>query len=485
MLSNDADIPDHGTGFLRLQRASLVQQIIDTANGKKQQILLRGAAGTGKTSLLADVARALQTQGKRVIIAADPSMLPIMDELLKQAWQGRQEEKPVMLRSEPLHLIIDEAQQSYSKNVLQQLLKMPPANRNIVIIAAGIPGKEGASAAFTNRIESDKVLLTEDEVCQEDVVQFFLDKLVVALGHAGSTDVVRTATTEVLKFAHYYTAGHTYACLKIAEYCVTHQATACMGQRPREELGRSLGSAQFLETTGRAIFQRCFPSFCDYSAVEGLQNKYMSGSTQLVVQLQEHGLWDKEFNRLLSPLLQFHLFHLMPKLDDFVFTNADQIGDALYHCTKHYKKWKFVQYESGAPAIRDRCEDGAGFFIGCELSKYCLVSPQHAIPKQQPSCGHPPSVDYYLNGRVNMYLELVKNGSRLNEHFDRFISGDYGDSKPFAILDINFTTKEPRELKGKYEEYKNVFYTYVVQTRELYHGMELFKQVILLIVSTS
>ena len=72
-----------------------------------------------------------------------------------------------------------------------------------------------------------------------------------------------------------------------------------------------------------------------------------------------------------------------------------------------------------------------------------------------------------------MYLELVKNGSQLHEHFDRFITGDYGMEKPFAILDINFKTDKPIELQGKYVEHEEKFFTYVVQTRQLFHGKEL------------
>lgn len=284
----------------------------------------------------------------------------------------------------------------------------------------------------------------------------------------------RAATVEVWKLSHYYTAGHAYACLKIAEYCVTQQAAKCIGPQLRQELGLALGSEVFLDAAGRAIFHRCFPFYSTHAAVEALEDKYMSGNPRLVFELQEHGLWDMANNRLLSPLFQYHLFCLMPKINDFIFQERSQIGDALYYCLRDYKRWKFTQYEAGTEVVRDRCEDGTAFFIGCELSKYCLVSRQHAIPKRQPTPGRPPSVDYYLNGRLDMHLELVKNGNLLEEHFDRFLSGAYGLRKPFAVLDISFVTDKPRELSGKYAVYNSVFYTYVVQTRELYRGTELF-----------
>eukprot|EP01039_Chlorochromonas_danica_P005780 gene5778-6365_t len=475
---DDGDIPEEGTGLLRLQRDLLVDQIISAAESKKKHVLLRGAAGTGKTSLLARVARKLEALTKRVLVAANPSMLPKLEALLELGRQSDQSDLKIMASStSPLYLLIDEAQQSYGRGVLQALLKVPAKNRNIIIIAAGIPGKDGESAAFTSRIESDRVLLSEEEVIQEEVIQFFGNKLTTALRTirpAVPESATRDATTVVLKFSHHYTAGHAYACLKVAEYCVRNEAERCVGQQPWESLGLALGSESFLSAAGRDIFKRCFPFFCDYNSVEDLRNKYSSGSTALVSKLQEHGLWDKAHNCLLSPLLQYHLFHLMPKNSDFSFDNPSQIGLALFHCTKDYKKWRFNQYDACSEVVRERCEDGAGFFVGCELSKYCLVSPQHAVPKAQPTPGRPPSVDYYLNGRLNMYLELVKNSSLLASHFDRFLTGDYGMKKPFAILDINFKTTAPRQLTGKYKTLENNYFTFVVQTRVLYRGMKPF-----------
>ena len=74
-----------------------------------------------------------------------------------------------------------------------------------------------------------------------------------------------------------------------------------------------------------------------------------------------------------------------------------------------------------------------------------------------------------------MFLELVKNGSLLSQHFDRFISGSYGVEKPFAILDINFKTDKPRELPEMYKEFEEKYFTYVVQTRQLFRGAKLFR----------
>ena len=131
---DDGDIPDEGTGLLRLQRDMLVNQIISAAEGKKKHVLLRGAAGTGKTSLLAHVARKLEAQTKRVLVAANPSMLPNLETLIVLGWQSDLKIKPKVASTSPLYLLIDEAQQSYGRGVLQALLKVPAKNRNIIIV---------------------------------------------------------------------------------------------------------------------------------------------------------------------------------------------------------------------------------------------------------------------------------------------------------------------------------------------------------------
>ena len=41
--------------------------------------------------------------------------------------------------------------------------------------------------------------------------------------------------------------------------------------------------------------------------------------------------------------------------------------------------------------------------------------------------GHNPTIDFYLNGRLGHYFEVVRNGNQLEEHFDKFesVNGSY------------------------------------------------------------
>lgn len=105
------------------------------------------------------MARELERRDLRVLVAEDPTMLLTVDALLHKAWE-RQQQTNEEKHHHPLYLLVGEAQQSYAEGVLHSLLKMHPGK-------AEIPGKAGESAAFTKRIEPERVLLSEGEVCQD------------------------------------------------------------------------------------------------------------------------------------------------------------------------------------------------------------------------------------------------------------------------------------------------------------------------------
>ena len=423
------DIPTEGTGQLCLPRQHLVEHMISLATSDvRKQVLLQGPAGSGKTTVLSHIGQYLEAQNERVLVATHPDNLPSCKELVELAKQdpGSQERvgETGKVQHRPLYLLVDEAQQSYNRGTLFSLLKMHPANRNIVIIAVGIPGKVEETVAFKHRIHSDKVLLTVQELCEdEQVVEFFQHLLITVLSsdHALQLDSThtRTATVNVLRFTHSYTAGHTYACLKLTEYCILHHAKKCMHDQMRvsAELGLALCSQHFLSTAGKEILNRCFPYFEHYNSIDPFAHLYVRGNDKLVEKLSAHGLWDHTRNCMFSPLLQYHFFNLVRKRDDFTLDHSSQIGQALLHCLKEYNQWNFQQYEIGSDFERELCEDGVAYLVGCELSRYCTVCPQ---PQPQSSMQTPPltqrrqgAVTYYLGGGVNMLLMLVTNGISL------------------------------------------------------------------------
>jgi hypothetical protein len=84
-------------------------------------------------------------------------------------------------------------------------------------------------------------------------------------------------------------------------------------------------------------------------------------------------------------------------------------------------------------------------------------------------------VDYYLNGTLDMFLELTRNGSLLEQHFQRFQEGGRYHGKKFVLLDIELTkARAPVPLPESVRMYEEHRFTYVVQLNTLYRGTAVF-----------
>ena len=106
--------------------------------------------------------------------------------------------------------------------------------------------------------------------------------------------------------------------------------------------------------------------------------------------------------------------------------------------------------------------------------KSLFISPQqqHNVPKVDPSKrGTAPTIDFYVNGNIDCYIEIVKNSSILKEHFEKFesVDGMYAlrKNKEYVILDIQLTESKPYPITPKY---KNRLYTFIKSKNALYCG---------------
>lgn len=109
--------------------------------------------------------------------------------------------------------------------------------------------------------------------------------------------------------------------------------------------------------------------------------------------------------------------------------------------------------------------------------KNLYISPQHNVPKVDPSKrGTAPTIDFYVNGNIDCYIEIVKNSSMLEEHFEKFesVDGMYAlrNNKEYVILDIQLTESKPYPITPKY---KNRLYTFVKSKNALYCGGDIVK----------
>ena len=110
--------------------------------------------------------------------------------------------------------------------------------------------------------------------------------------------------------------------------------------------------------------------------------------------------------------------------------------------------------------------------------EYCYISHQHIILKLIKTRGKEPAIDYFINSKINTYIELIRDSHNLEEHFDRFElkDGHYSTSKPYAILDIICTDTVPAKLPQKYSKLGHRYYSFVKQTNKLYQGSKVINE---------
>ena len=116
-----------------------------------------------------------------------------------------------------------------------------------------------------------------------------------------------------------------------------------------------------------------------------------------------------------------------------------------------------------------------GFSIASIKSLY--ISPQHKVPKVDSSKrGTAPTIDVYVNGNIDCYVEIVKDSSLLKNHFEKFesVKDMYASrkNKQYVILDIKLAEFEPALVASNY---KNCLYTFVKSKNSLFHGDKLIK----------
>lgn len=95
------------------------------------------------------------------------------------------------------------------------------------------------------------------------------------------------------------------------------------------------------------------------------------------------------------------------------------------------------------------------------------VSVQHIVPHSR-GRGHPPTVDLYVGGEFKVFIELIRNGNKVDQHHQRFLKGSYSEAlqagKQYIVLDIELEKVKPRSTQYKEQ------LTYVHNSRTLYQG---------------
>lgn len=254
MSATGVEVPKHGLNpTLRIPRDALVQKVIDIAEGSDKHVYIRGAAGTGKTVLLELIAVHLQSVGKRAVYIRNALKLEECMEDIREILRDRK----------PLYVLVDEAHMVPANNDVWGYLKEPQST--FITIAAGIPDDSRASSMFSNHIEVKEMFLTSAELTAVDVVAFFTNRLSESL-EANEIQVEQSeceaTVKKVLAFAHMFTNGHSFPCLKLAEFFLTVECRRCCDAHVASD-GMEVSLTQALclpafEAVYMKIYNRCY-----------------------------------------------------------------------------------------------------------------------------------------------------------------------------------------------------------------------------------
>ena len=478
----EGNFPPNGIGAVFLRRQRKIDAFLkvldqDLLNSPRVRVshYFPGPKGNGKSVWLTLLGLALEKRGDVVFHIKHA-----------RALMGLQQELEVLGSVEkPVYLLVDEVQANLQDQTWGFLLK--EENRGIIVIGAGIP-VEDPSPPFLVRYSPLELLLTAEDF--DDSVVLKLAHLLEAAPRNQATLPARqlykspaAAVRGLVDWLLAYTRGHAYPMLKLAEYCLTEQADLCYLGRYEQIVGGAFYASQ----AGKAIMRRSYSlsDTCRTSAEEICQAPWTwrVKSTSLI----RAGLWDQQINWFLSDFLVFCIFSGRTKTSEIGALTIQRIIEI---GLRDLSDAHFQQHGAGEELV-NWYENSIGSYIGWKIAgiEGLYVSPQHIVSREAGEAGRKVqmlTIDYFVNGKHNTFIELVKDSSKLAERFDKFeldraASGQkrehagkyYQYRDNYVILDIVLSKAQPTPIpKAALSKY----YSFVVATNTLYHAGYVVKE---------
>ena len=437
-----------------------MNSIVDEVrSGRNKSYYYRGPRASGKSVVLNLIGKKLVELGEEVYYISHAGFLRDLDlGPLKVADADRD-------RTKKIYFLVDEVHENTGDPSWGFLLK--DSSLNLVVIGVGRPQLDGRSPAFAKKYPGTYLLVKQDDLAESVVNNF------AHLYSAGAiADSDREVAKKTLYWALNYTGGHTYPFLKLAEYLLISHPKICLHER----WSSIVCAGTFLSSElSSSIISRSFRLALE---VKSAAAKIFYGEVDDTAEgvLIEAGLWNESNNWFISDFFQFILFSTRKKskltsVDVLTVEKVVEIGLSSMNET-HFKP-----YDSLGKFI-NRYENSIGNYIGWSMAAIpeIYISPQHVITESSlGKKGAKPTVDFYINGELDTYIELVRDSSLLDDHFKRFdkgLNGKYGVCDNYIILDIVLTKDAPAKVA---KEYENHHLTYVKSHNALYRGQKLIK----------
>ncbi len=457
-------------------------------------LYIRGPVGSGKTYLLNLLAHYVQSKGYRTFFIKHSMELNDVkeSELITLENSAKASKSKVFL-------FIDEVHQNTNALIYNYLLK---ESKYIYTIGAGIP-RTGYSPRFQRKLDPTDIFVQESEL--DECVNCF-DSLFPGYNRENINNVV--------KWTWDYTGGHMYPFVKFTEYLLTnHKDQCCLGDADIEKVVVSLNAD---DPVIRDIKERAFD---DQTSLGYARNVLLSGykDNTNIPFLSDKGYWDEKKNDFISNLFVTQCLNSVRKVNDQVANwklldpdsitadafkelenkgiekrkQAEKLKETISLVTSKRRAEILEQIliyglcnmkESDFMDLCDvmRIENSISYNFGVRIAEIpgLHATFQKTVRGSAKKVGHPATIDFYLNGKLDMYIEAIRNAddTSMKEHVDRFEIGAYKQFKDsYVILNYDFKNIAAPNCLSQIK-YPEKVYTYIKQINTLYKGRNVLKR---------
>jgi len=452
--------PYCGVGIFLFPRQHLVEKFVTELIDNGKYSYFRGPKGIGKTVLLYLVGRELQRRGEKVFHINHAGVLRSLDtdDFTFLESQYATEGKKV-------YLMIDEVQNNRRDSNWQYLLE---ESKKIVTIGFGIPPLDGDAPYFREKYPFSYLLLTNKDINAE-LVQAFKNHFLASNTLGIPDDKIEVVLLRLLS----YTGGHIFPFVKLAEYIFTqHPEKVVDGTFASVYRSSSFAEKEVYEL----IRNRCFElPYLTKQAVHELLEKSYSRYPD-TGNLYKSGYWNEEKYWFLSDMFLSFYFATVEKVEGSAIMDDSNPIEGMLCCalrgvtTSSFKKpdgWDFKDETWIGSYFTAKLSQIEGLFVTFE-SQVVTRTDSEVGGDSTPKVGA-----YVSEGSFDRYIEFIRNGNNIKEHFDRFesVEGDYkADKDNYIILDFELVEARPNTFPESCEKYKNNYYCFVLNTNTLYRG---------------
>ena len=450
--------PLHDGGNIIFKREILINNIVDRVllkmHGKFKSHYWRAPVGSGKTVFLKLLGKELQNRGHDVYMTNSLEMdsyeLGYFHKLAEKAG------------SKTVVLLIDEAQKNVNCKHWIDLLKGGKPH-NLLILSVGTAKMNFDSPQFDKKYprEGDMfpVFFTADDL-PELIAYFRKDQ-------PDREDVI----TEICKDMLTFTAGHPFPFVKFVEHLVDDRNYS----EDLENVYRYTASEKFSTSeVFNTVRERCFDAMDGFTITKAANVMLCKGDPGDKSDLEKLGLWNGDY--FISPLVTSEVF--LKHNDNDINVSKDKFfldhslktpyaEQVIYAGLRDMGEEHFMDAHYNIVALENAVGVQWALKLRAALPNMWIAPQARTMNKEKPGPGCKPHIDFFINGRLNMGIEMALNVGMesLTEHLERF-NYKYKRYGNTGVL-LHFDTKNDAPLVGKWEG-KIPVYTFLKKRNELF-----------------